>query len=232
LKDVRKQAPRRDTTPKTLKWHGKVAAWIISMAGRGIGSSLRVSVVNSEEVLGPLAARPVVYALWHNRLAGISALVPALDHKRKTAGVAALISASKDGALLARTVQYFGIQPVRGSSSRRGAQALLELSTWIGKGYDAAITPDGPRGPKYHVREGAVALAQATGAPLVPVGVNFGRKWELKSWDAFQIPVLFTTCEICLGPALEVPSGLNEADRQTWRARLESELKAANRVTD
>src|SRR5213075_2734928 len=89
--------------------------------------------------------------------------------RNNTAGMAALVSASKDGALLSGILEAFGVQPVRGSSSRRGAQALVELTSWAERGYDLAITPDGPRGPRYQVQPGAIALAQLTGRPLVPV---------------------------------------------------------------
>src|SRR6201988_4276641 len=84
-------------------------------------------------------------------------------------GLAALISASKDGALLACALERFGVQPVGGASRRRGPQALLELTSWLERGYHLAITPDGPRGPRYIVQSGAAALGQFTGAPVVPV---------------------------------------------------------------
>ena len=76
--------------------------------------------------------------------------------------MAALVSASKDGAFLTAILEQLKVQPVRGSSSRRGAQALLELTTWAERGYDLAITPDGPRGPRYVVQEGT------------PIGKNSG----------------------------------------------------------
>ena len=82
--------------------------------------------------------------------------------------MAAMVSASKDGGFLASILECFGVQPVRGSSSRRGPQALLELTGWAERGYDLAITPDGPRGPRYVVQEGIIALAQVTGLPIVP----------------------------------------------------------------
>jgi len=76
-----------------------------------------------------------------------------------------MVSASKDGGLLARVLEQYGVQPVRGSTSRRGRQALLELTTWAERGYDLAITPDGPRGPCYVIQEGVTSLAQLTGLP-------------------------------------------------------------------
>src|SRR4030095_14421736 len=95
---------------------------------------------------------------------------------KTSAGLAAMVSASKDGALLARILEDFGVQPVRGSSSRRGPQALLELTTWSERGYDLAITPDAPRGPCYIVQEGVMSLAQLTSLPVVPVSCELHPK--------------------------------------------------------
>jgi lysophospholipid acyltransferase (LPLAT)-like uncharacterized protein len=86
-------------------------------------------------------------------------------HRRYPRKLAALISASKDGAFLAAVLGRFGVEPIRGSSSRRGPQALLELTTHAKRGYDLAVTPDGPRGPRYVVKLGAIALAQPADHP-------------------------------------------------------------------
>ncbi len=88
-------------------------------------------------------------------------------HRRNGRKLAALVSASKDSALLAAVLAKFGVEQVRGSSSRRGPQALLELTTLAQMGYDLAVTPDGPKGPRYSVQEGIVALAQLTGLPII-----------------------------------------------------------------
>ena len=108
----------------------------------------------------------------------------------------AIVSASRDGAFLTGILEYFKVQPVRGSSSRRGPQALLELTTWAERGYDLAITPDGPRGPRYVVQDGVISLAQLTGLPIVPVSYYVNWKIRVKSWDRFQIPLPFSLCEM------------------------------------
>jgi len=149
--------------------------------------------------------------------------------RRRTAGLAALVSASKDGAFLAAVLERFGVQPVRGSSSRRGPQALLELTTWAERGYDLAITPDGPRGPRYVVQEGAMSLAQVTGLPVVPVSYHLSRKIQLKSWDRFQIPLPFALCEVTAGRFFRVPREISDAERETLRQQLEAELRAISK---
>ena len=132
----------------------------------------------------------------------------------------------KDGAFLAAILQAFKVQPVRGSTSRRGRQALLELTTWAERGYDLAITPDGPRGPCYRVQDGVVSTAQLTGLPIVPVSYHLNWKFRPKSWDRFQIPLPFARCRIRTGEIVRVPREATESEREALRQRLEETMKA------
>jgi lysophospholipid acyltransferase (LPLAT)-like uncharacterized protein len=145
------------------------------------------------------------------------------------AGMAALVSASKDGAFLCGVLEWFGVQPVRGSSSRRGPQALLELTTWAERGHDLTITPDGPRGPCYQVQEGIMSLAQVTGLPIVPVAMNLKWKLRMNSWDRFQIPLPFARCELNVGRTIRVPRETSNSGREELRRQLEAELRAISR---
>ena len=174
-----------------------------------------------------LPDEPVIFALWHNRLGLCMKVYERFvrpDHPHDH--LAALISASKDGALLASILQRFGVQPVRGSSSRRGAQALLELTSWAERGFDLAVTPDGPRGPCYVVQEGVMMLAQVTGLPIVPYSCRLGWKIRVKSWDRFEIPLLFSRCEMTFGEPIHVPRGATEAERGQLRVQLQGVLLA------
>ena len=105
--------------------------------------------------------------------------------------MAALVSASGDGGLLARVLELFRVQPVRGSSSRRGPQALRELTTWARRGFDLAITPDGPRGPCYVVDEGVIAAARELSltVPLVVrlEGTNVEKGKEMLAQSGLKI---------------------------------------------
>ncbi len=171
--------------------------------------------------------QPLVLTSWHNRLAMACPLYTAYFRGRQPERrMAAMVSASKDGAFLSAILQAFEIQPIRGSSSRRGSRALRELSVWARKGYDVALTPDGPRGPKYKAQDGALLLGQLTGLPLVPVGYRFSRKWTLRSWDAFQIPFPFARCDVIIGPALHVPRKCSAEEREILRGELETRLLA------
>jgi lysophospholipid acyltransferase (LPLAT)-like uncharacterized protein len=140
--------------------------------------------------------------------------------------MAALVSASKDGGFLTAILQRFGVQPVRGSSSRRGPQALLELTSWAERGYDLAITPDGPRGPRYKVQDGVMILAQVTGLPIIPVSYQLGWKIRINSWDRFLIPLPFSRCEMIYEKPVRVPRDASDQQCELLRQELENRLRA------
>jgi len=174
--------------------------------------------------------RQVIYCTWHNRLALSMKLHSILRRRHYRAeGLAGLVSASRDGAFLSAILGRFGVQSVRGSTSRRGPQALLELVTMAENGFDLAITPDGPKGPSYVVQEGVLALAQVTGLPVVPVSYHLGRKIQLKSWDRFQIPLPFSRCEIVVGRMMHVPRESSHLNRESLRREFETEMRAITR---
>lgn len=210
--------------PAKLKWHGRLAAWAIYSAITLFSRTWRVRFIDETEDV----KAPVIFALWHNRLAMcMTAYHGFAKVKWPAAGLAAMISASKDGSLLAGTLEKFDVTPVRGSSSRRGRQALLEMTRQLNAGLNAAITPDGPKGPRYKAQSGIIALAQVSGAPIVPVTMRTDRVWKLKSWDQFQIPKPFAKCEMHFLKPMKVAREASEAEREELRAELEARLMAA-----
>lgn len=229
-------APRRPArksgvvVPHTATWYQKLAAFLICSLINLVALTIRYRVNDPYGFLQRKDFGQAVYCVWHNRLALSVRLYFMFTRQRyKSAGLAGLVSASKDGALLAAIFENFGIQPVRGSSSRRGARAFLELTTWTERGYDISITPDGPRGPRYVAAEGAIALAQLTGLPLVPASYHLNWKIQLRSWDGFQIPLPFARCEVTAGRIIQVPRELTDADKEKLRQELEAEMRAITR---
>ena len=207
----------------------RALAWVVATGMRLLAATLRYRV-NGGRGPAKLPDQPVIFALWHNRLGLCMKVYESLvrpDHQHDH--LAALISASKDGALLATILQHFGVQPVRGSSSRRGAQALLELTSWAERGYDLAVTPDGPRGPCYVVQEGVMVLAEVTGLPIVPYSCQLGWKIRVKSWDRFQIPLPFSHCNMTFGEPIHVPRGATDAERAQLREQLQDVLLVGTR---
>ncbi len=226
----RKRKASGVVVPNAPRWYQRLGAWLIFALVRSVSATLRYRWDDRSGYFDHGEPGPAIYCVWHNRLA--LCLVPYYRYAKRhnhTRGMAAMVSASKDGAFLAAILECFGVQPVRGSSSRRGPQALLELTSWAERGYDLALTPDGPRGPCYVVQEGAIALAQITGLPIVPASYNLDWKIRPKSWDRFQIPLPFSRCEMRLGKVLRVPREASDSEREALRQQLEQTLKEMSR---
>ena len=135
---------------------------------------------------------PVIIMLWHERLF----ISPLIAQKFVHRPISALISTSRDGGWLVAFFKIMGLDAVRGSSSKRGASALIELTRNVKSGRNAGVTPDGPKGPRRVCKPGAVALAKLTHSPFLLVGINFHRAIKLKSWDEFSIPLPFSKVDM------------------------------------
>jgi hypothetical protein len=213
--------------PQKPRWFQRLGALLIYCVARVFAMTLRIRWDDRSGYLTDKLGGPAIYCLWHNRLILCMEVYLAQTKQRSVGiGLAALISASKDGAFLAAILERFKVQPVRGSSSRRGSQALLELTSWAERGYDLAITPDGPRGPRYIVQRGIMSLAQITGRPIIPFGYRAHHKIQIKSWDGFQIPLPFTRCDLSFGKPIHVPREATDAQREEIRLELEQTLKS------
>ncbi|MGO8766399.1 MAG: lysophospholipid acyltransferase family protein [Limisphaerales bacterium] len=216
--------------PHQAKWHRRLAATLIYLSLRLLAATIRFRLDDRPGVFNGAPKEKILFAFWHNRLA-LSAILYrrfVLRHARDRR-LAGLVSASRDGGLLAEILKHFGIDPVRGSSSRRGPQALIEMTTMAEHGYDLAITPDGPRGPRYEVQDGVISTAQLTGLPIVPVSYHLTWKIQLKSWDKFQVPLPFSRCEITVGEIFRAPREMSDEAREELRRRVEAELRAITR---
>jgi len=214
-------------TPHAPRWYQQLGGMVIWLFLQGIAATVRFRWKDDSDYFSNRASPPVIFCIWHNRLAlTLSAYHRYVRRRHSSAGIAAMVSASKDGALLVAILNLFKVQPVRGSSSRRGRQALLELKTWAERGYDLAITPDGPRGPCYSVQDGILSLAQVTGMAVLPVSFVIDWKIRPKTWDRFQIPLPFSRCEVIFGKPMTVPREATDAEREKLRELLESRLMA------
>jgi lysophospholipid acyltransferase (LPLAT)-like uncharacterized protein len=230
LLDNRRNQKSGVVIPHSPKWHQRLVAFLICLVMNLVAATVRYRIHDPHNFLARKDFGQAIYCVWHNRLALSMKIYFTFSHQRQvTTGLACLVSASRDGALLAQIFQNFGIQPVRGSSSRRGAQALRELATWAERGYDISITPDGPRGPRYIVADGAIVLAQITGLPIVPASYQLNWKITLKSWDGFQIPLPFARCEVTAGRVMFVPKEAGDEERKKLRQELQAELRAISR---
>ncbi len=215
--------------PHQAKWHQRLGAACVYWFMRLLAATLRCTWTDRSGHFDGPSPGPAIYCVWHNRLAlSMHIYFKFIRKHSQTAGLAAMISASRDGGFLAAILQRFGVQPARGSSSRRGPQALRELTTWARRGYDLAITPDGPRGPCYAAQDGVIYLAQLTGLPIVPVTYNLGWKFRPNSWDRFLIPLPFSRCEFIFEKPILVPRELSASQREGFRTRLEESLRTVS----
>src|SRR4051812_42050265 len=221
------QAIARPTVvvPKPLKWYDRLLATVIYTLIELVGRTLRFRWDPQAPLERIPADRRGVFCVWHNRLA-VCMLVyrDYICPGRREHRLAAIVSASKDGGIVARILEHFRVEPVRGSSSRRGPQALLELTGFAERGFDLAITPDGPRGPRYQIQPGVISLAQLTGLPIVAISWDFRWKISTRSWDQFQIPLPFSRGTLRATEPLEVPRCSTDEEREALREELERRL--------
>jgi len=179
---------------------------------------LRWTIEDRAGVVESPPEHPIIWAIWHNRLFAYEGAHVRYFPERCGA---VLTSASRDGEITAAFSAYCGSSASRGSSSRRGASALLGLTRWIEQGYDSVVVPDGPRGPRYRLQPGLVKLAQVSGAAIVPLRVEFGSYWNLKSWDRFRLPKPFARVHVVMEPCQFVESSLSPEEFEAERIRLE-----------
>ena len=202
--------------------------WWAAFLIRALGCTLRFRLTNRSGICVGSEQPPVIWALWHNRLLMVPLIRQHYFHDRP--GVA-LTSPSRDGAIIVKVMESFGMAHVRGSSSRRGATAMRELVAFMKKGSDVGITPDGPRGPRYKLGPGIVVLAQQTGAPMVPIQVDYTHFIQFNSWDRFRIPFPFSRVNITFGELCYVNPTPGNAEFEMERLRLEKLLSDAVRVS-
>ncbi|HZZ18588.1 MAG TPA: lysophospholipid acyltransferase family protein [Opitutaceae bacterium] len=155
--------------------------------------TIRMEMADADRAVITQQGQPVVFALWHNRLF----VAPEIFRRfRSGQPISALISASKDGSWLAALFAAVGMHAVRGSSSRQGRQAATGLVEAIQNGRDVGITPDGPRGPAYVMKPGALVVGRRTKCVFVLAGFEYESAWRINSWDGFYLPRPFSTMRL------------------------------------
>ncbi len=217
--------PEKEGSIRHLPSRARRIGWAGAALIRLLSLTLRWRLHDPEGISQSPPSRPMVWTFWHNRIFVVPPLYRRYLRGRRGA---VLTSASRDGEVIAAVVARFGCEAVRGSSSRKGTSALLGLIDWIRDGYDVAIVPDGPRGPRYRLGPGVVKLAEVTGAAVLPIRVEYSRYWHFRSWDRFRVPKPFATVDVFLGPLAEVPPGLDETAFESERLRLETLMNPAH----
>ena len=211
----------RDQLIAKLKIEGWRARWLIAFGYWLLqiwARTLRFKVVDRAGVVHQPVTNNFIGCLWHNRLLVLPYILKRFTPARHGA---ALISASRDGDLLTDAIQRFGFDVVRGSSSRMGSTALLQLSQVLAGGGDVVITPDGPRGPVYELGPGPVFLAQKTGAPVLPINLEYSSCWRFNSWDRFILPRPFSQVRVTFADPLRIPPTTTPEEFEAERLHLQ-----------
>jgi lysophospholipid acyltransferase (LPLAT)-like uncharacterized protein len=216
----------QDLAKEKLKIEGWLARWLIAFGFRLLqlwARTLRYEIDDRAGIVGRPVTENYIGALWHNRLLVFPFVLRRFFPQRHGA---ALISASRDGDLIADVVQRFGYDVIRGSSSRLGASALLQITGVLMSGSDVVITPDGPRGPAYELGPGIIFLAQKSGAAVVPMNLEYSHCWRLGSWDRFIVPRPFAKVRVLISRPYRVTATTTPEEFESERVSLQNAMMA------
>ncbi|HSE19469.1 MAG TPA: lysophospholipid acyltransferase family protein [Pyrinomonadaceae bacterium] len=166
-----------------------------------------------------------IYVFWHDRIF----LTTYWWRQRR---IVVMTSRSFDGEYIARFIQRFGYGAVRGSSTRGAVGAVIELARLMREGCTTAFTIDGPKGPPYVAKMGAVMLAKKSGHPIMPVTMALERYWAAPTWDELQIPIPFTRARVYVAPPIYVPADADEAALEAKREELQQTLDDLNHQSE
>lgn len=187
---------------------------------RVIGATLRFDVKGWENHTD---AEPLIYCFWHNR-------IPVATYFWRNRGIVVMSSRSFDSEYIARFIQRFGYGAARGSSTRGGKAALIQMIRAVREGKSAAFTVDGPRGPIYEAKPGAVTLAAKSGAAILPFSISLEKCWRLPSWDRIEIPKPFSRAAVVIGERIYVRDG--EDDQEAKHREMQTALDQLRRLSD
>ena len=214
----------RESLPHFTPWQ-RILLWLITWAGflsiRLLGPTLRYA--ESFEDGGPRPeARPMIFSFWHN------CIFPATYLYRRLA-IRVMSSDSFDGEWTGRIIRKFGFVKVRGSTSKGAIRGLIGLRREVERGWAAAFTIDGPRGPRYVAKPGPVLLARSTGVPMAAFYVAIDRAWALRTWDRCLIPKPFSRALLRMSQPIFVP---HDGDREHYLGELQAALERVRRFAE
>jgi lysophospholipid acyltransferase (LPLAT)-like uncharacterized protein len=170
------------------------------------------------------SGRQPVMAFWHGRI------LPATFYFRRR-GIVVITSANFDGEWIARIIERFGYGTARGSTTRGGRRAMLQLVRQMREGRPAGFTVDGPRGPARVAQPGAIWLAKASGNPVLPFHLEASAYWSVRSWDRTQIPRPFSTVALSVGEPMEIAAEASPDRLEAARAQLDVRLRTLEQRT-
>lgn len=205
----------------------KALCWVGAQYIRLVHATGRWNVINGQ---APQEywdqGKPFILAFWHGRIL----LMPYCWNRQKD--IHMLISAHRDGQLIARTVGHFGIHTIEGSSSKGGATALRTMLKSLKSGECIGITPDGPRGPRMRASAGVVNVAKMSGVPVIPCSFGTTKRKHARSWDRFLIALPFSKGVFVWGEPIHVPKTAKGEELDAYQQQIEDELTRVTNESD
>src|SRR5499426_4705267 len=186
-----------------IRFAGVALYWMI----RAIGATLRFEVKGWEHHTD---RELLVYCFWHNR-------IPIATYFWRHRGIVVMSSRSFDSEYIARFIQRFGYGAAKGSSTRGALAGLIQMIRAVRAGKSAAFTVDGPKGPIYEAKPGALLLAAKSGAAILPFSISLAQSWRLPSWDRIEIPKPFTRAVVVIGQRFKVENGDDQSQYQYFQ---------------
>jgi hypothetical protein len=209
-----------------LRLASAVGPFLASAALRALGWTLRRRLVDAGDLFRRWErGERVIVAFWHDRLLVMPLFAEGVP-------VCALASQHRDGEIATRALATWGIHMVRGSATRGAVGGFLRLVHAFRAGYNLAVIPDGPRGPRHSAKPGVIRLAKATGAPIFPVSYAASRSVRLGSWDRLMIPLPFARVTVIVGEPVVVARGAGEPELEEHRRTLETRLGELGRIAE
>lgn len=200
-----------------------LVSWLVPAILRLIGCTLRETTTYEDGAIQSLdEVYPGIFPFWHR------CVLPATWIYRHQ-HPAVMTSQSRDGEFIARVIRRFGFVPVRGSSSRGGQRALLEMNKLLAEGNAVAFTIDGPRGPRGVAKRGPVLLARMSGAAITAFYVAVERAWVLHTWDKLVIPMPFSRIYVRFARKIFVPADADDEAMERYHAEMQAAL---DRITE
>ena len=200
----------------------KVIGFLAFLVGRLLYFTLFIHEIRHPDIQ---PKEQYIYCFWHGKQ-----FMPLMCmHRLGNQKHVALVSASQDGTMLATWLQAMGYKVVRGSSSRKAVSGLKKLLNAARQGYSLGLAADGPRGPIFEAKSGAIYLAAKTGIKIVPIGTAYQHAIQLKAWDKYQVPKLFSKSCLYLGEPIEVPKQVTEdiTELNNYTEMLSNQLNLA-----
>jgi len=196
----------------------RVGGWIFYAMVRLIGLTLRFEIDGVDHMrAGTERLASPVLCFWHDRIV-------ASTYFFRGRGIVVMSSISFDAEYTARCIQRFGFGVIKGSSTRGGTRALVEMIKLMKRGIPSAFTIDGPKGPRYQVKPGPALLAKRTGHPIIPFTIETGGFWTMNSWDRLQIPKPFSKARVFFGEPIFIGPDADDQELEQKTDELQNSL--------